>query len=1326
MVDINLHKMLSNGIKMQKYKTTGLCLFVMISKASSCQSLHWDIEKRHALMNNTHVSRRCRLWALNKFKDITERVFENPKFSLKQAITITVVQMHFKHAIPFFTLWTAVSACATQLDDNTTIESLELLEQGRCLFKSILPSNSAVQVLVCVFVIMTIFSLLVNSCTLLILENSEDLSWEPRFALLKNLILSDVMLIVTQGPTVMHCLLQKTTLPCLALERYLYVCQAIYYLSILTTKRVNLIVGLSWFISVCMSAIITGLLTLGHKPSLLGKPTTGLLCEPDTIETHLGFPRAPAVFRKVVGLVLTLSCIFSYFFSYLRMYQDARNAIQPFQQVNRRARRTVVFYCSMFLLQLLPIFLKIVSDALWELEGTVAMIRSLNFPPGWTSAGTLHILLVVLLQVPPCINPLIYGLRNRESPPSEGGLQSVDRQQPLQVKLPSQCNVHQLRVRLCMLAQETNRYPDPFALLDPERYSLLYLKDEECYEIYDDFQVLRTLDAPWSQSADGLQTLSITVLAHKTASEERMSFQCILNELIGYDLDSDINRLSELCFARRKFATPRRKELKKRDLVAYATEPWTTSAALPMDHQDQCKLSVSFYHNKSSFSVQVSIRHTPSDLLKIAWKSLAVIDHSFARWSMEHVLKVCGREEFLSGDFPLSDFLWVRHCLKNTLDLHLSVSSVSFLPDDRVEQEYWPLVDALTGLSGSHEELSVTGKEVEEIVMISLWDCERKFRVKLVGFDIPELPSKVPQFVHVEATIIYGSKIVSLVRSAAKEFTDEVLWTTWLDFHILIRDIPHGAKLGFTINAGAVDSSSTKETKTNPSKVPDYRKEKGKVLYFVNLQLIDHRSLLSQGIHTLHMWPFPEVDEEAFTYKAEKLSTATNPDVAKSMAITFMFDRYSFPLVLPNSGTFGPGSGTSPVSDSSESGKHSLKWVKEESIHYASNLPQFLRKVDWMQPGAIQDVHWLLSHWEPEDIELSVALELLNVDYADMKVRRLAVQRLEMLSNEDVLKYLLQLVQSKRIGHFFFWYMRSEVAGCPFFRQRMAVILEAYLLGCGKAMLEEFQLQVQAVKCLHDVALTVKSLYPDKTDLPPTAPHKLQQLLEECGLPSDFQVPFDPRVRAGSIILRDCKVLASKKKPLWLEFSRIHSEAPAIPQVGIIFKHGDDLRQDMLIIQTLMVMDSIWQEKGLNLNLVPYGCISTGYNIGMIEIVRNAVTIASVQRSQGGMAGAFKNTALYDWLERKCSLQENDTCINAYLSLRSQSGLLVTLFSLMLLTGIPELSTSQDMRYLRTALQQDQVEDEARNHFLQQIALCEQKGWTVQANWWFHMMAGIK
>ncbi|KAI2649790.1 olfactory receptor 2AG1-like protein [Labeo rohita] len=344
--------------------------------------------------------------------------------------------MRFTRALTCFILWSAVCACPPP-SQNASITS-DSLNQGRCLFRSILPSDTAVQVLMCVFVVMTIIALAINGCTLFSLGSSEDLSWEPRFALLKNLIVSDLLLTVTQGPTVVYCLLQKTTLPygawcitqffidtvcvfctvltitCMALERYLYVCQAIYYISILTTKRLNLIVSLTWLFSISFSAVITALLSLGHKSSLLGKPITGLLCEPDTLEAHLGFPRGSAVFRKVVGLVVTLLCICSYSFSYLRMYQEARNAVQPFQQVNKRARNTVMFYCSMLLLQLLPIFLKIASDALWELEGNMAMFHSLDYTGDWTSAGTLHIMLLVMLQVPPCINPLIYGLRNRE------------------------------------------------------------------------------------------------------------------------------------------------------------------------------------------------------------------------------------------------------------------------------------------------------------------------------------------------------------------------------------------------------------------------------------------------------------------------------------------------------------------------------------------------------------------------------------------------------------------------------------------------------------------------------------------------------------------------------------------------------------------------------------------------------------------------------------------------------------------------------------------------------------------------------------------------
>lgn len=51
------------------------------------------------------------------------------------------------------------------------------------------------------------------------------------------------------------------------------------------------------------------------------------------------------------------------------------------------------------------------------------------------------------------------------------------------------------------------------------------------------------------------------------------------------------------------------------------------------------------------------------------------------------------------------------------------------------------------------------------------------------------------------------------------------------------------------------------------------------------------------------------------------------------------------------------------------------------------------------------------------------------------------------------------------------------------------------------------------------------------------------------------------------IQIEQCKVMASKKKPLWLQFKRADPTTLSKDPIGIIFKDGDDLRQDMLILQ---------------------------------------------------------------------------------------------------------------------------------------------------------------
>lgn len=185
------------------------------------------------------------------------------------------------------------------------------------------------------------------------------------------------------------------------------------------------------------------------------------------------------------------------------------------------------------------------------------------------------------------------------------------------------------------------------------------------------------------------------------------------------------------------------------------------------------------------------------------------------------------------------------------------------------------------------------------------------------------------------------------------------------------------------------------------------------------------------------MWSYPDVEEEAITYQADKLSTATNPDVAESVAISFLLDHYSFPVVLPNSLTLlnncerPPSSAlrktksqrsaspnTAPPDASCSFPHMSPDNVPPESPATDANVnkrfgvsPQYFHSINWMNRQMVQDVHWLLGNCIHEELDLTVALELLSMDFPDTMVRRLAVQRLESLSNDDVLRYLLQLVQ---------------------------------------------------------------------------------------------------------------------------------------------------------------------------------------------------------------------------------------------------------------------------------------------------------------------------
>ncbi|XP_077401425.1 phosphatidylinositol 4,5-bisphosphate 3-kinase catalytic subunit gamma isoform [Vanacampus margaritifer] len=1057
----------------------------------------------------------------------------------------------------------------------------------------------------------------------------------------------------------------------------------------------------------------------------------------------------------------------------------------------------------------------------------------------------------------------------------------------LQLEVAGNWTVEQVKAQVWLNAATSNLCPEFYQRFSPDHCILLYQKKGNTYEIYDKHQVFQTLDCVRYWRALKKDVGRIKLVPRPQPSDETLQYQRYLNYLIGYDV-TDVSNVhdDELEFTRRKLLTPRRIELSDRDAKLYSMDPWVTHKPL-LEHLlgkvSNGHILVVIHIRTASQTIKVSIDDTPAQVLSSFFSKTAnkrgLLGIPDSTCETDFVLRVCGREEYLYGEKPLHNFNWIRQCLKNGEEIHLALET---LPDpelDLVHEEDWAQVDDCTGVAGTHEQLTIDEKDHERVFTVSMWDCNRKLRVKVLGIDIPTLP-KIPDYVvFIEASIFHSQQLLAQERTTPKAFNEEVLWNCWLEFNIKIKDLPKGSRLNLQVVC-------RKQPQTPTSKGSSYQdntsgggshdgKAKNRLLYYVNLLLIDHRSLLRQGEFVLHMWKMPEKSEESSSssINADKLTSATNPDKASSMAIAILLDKYCYPVVLPKSRDlsrdgasaaedpegcergqrempnhlkkqFGAIVATDPLHPLSPEDKELLWHFRHECMRDPRAYPKLLSSVRWGKQEDALATHRLLERctaWDSSVLDVGLAMQLLDCHYSDAQVRSIAVRKLETLEDDDVLRYLLQLVQavkfepyhdsalvrfllkralrSKRIGHFLFWFLRSEIAQSKHYQQRFAVLLEAYLRGCGEAMLQDFGKQVEVTEALQKVTREIKTMSPDKYDVTPQVVCQMRQKLETLqlsGLPQGFRVPYDPGLRAGSLLIEQCKVMASKKKPLWLQFKRADPTTLSKDPIGIIFKHGDDLRQDMLILQILLIMQSIWETESLDLCLLPYGCISTGNRIGMIEIVKDATTIANIQQSVVGSTGAFKDEILHQWLRDKCVGEDKfqqaverflyscggycvatyvlgigdrhndnimitesgnlfhidfghilgnyksfmgiskewvpfvltpdflyvmgtsgkkssphfqkfqDVCVKAYLALRHHTNLLIILFSMMLMTGMPQLTSKEDIEYIREALTVGRSEDDAQRHLLDQIEICREKGWMVQINWFVHLVLGIK
>ena len=72
------------------------------------------------------------------------------------------------------------------------------------------------------------------------------------------------------------------------------------------------------------------------------------------------------------------------------------------------------------------------------------------------------------------------------------------------------------------------------------------------------------------------------------------------------------------------------------------------------------------------------------------------------------------------------------------------------------------------------------------------------------------------------------------------------------------------------------------------------------------------------------------------------------------------------------------------------------------------------------------------------------------------------------------------------------------------------------------------------------------------------------------------------------------------------------SQSPPAASYKVIFKTGDDLRQDQLIIQMVRLMDRQLKRLGLDLCLTPYSVLATGPSAGVMEMVLDSFPVSHV------------------------------------------------------------------------------------------------------------------
>lgn len=361
-----------------------------------------------------------------------------------------------------------------------------------------------------------------------------------------------------------------------------------------------------------------------------------------------------------------------------------------------------------------------------------------------------------------------------------------------------------------------------------------------------------------------------------------------------------------------------------------------------------------------------------------------------------------------------------------------------------------------------------------------------------------------------------------------------------------------------------------------------------------------------------------------------------------------------------------------PTQELSTAEKETL-WVFRRHLSKDKRaLTKVVKATDWNSPNEVKQMSELIPKWA--EIDVDSALELLGPAFDNPVVRGYAVERLRKAGDEELQLYLLQLVQALKfenyedqdedfpefslakllidratqnfkLGNYLHWFLMVECDDRgpdtnTANRKLFARVEFHFMLELEKHDPEQRKMlrrQGEMIAVLSKISKEIRFARASQDQ-------KIQGLRKYLADPKNelvkidppLPLPLDPSVEVSGIFPEEASVFKSSLSPLLLHFridsaegSRSVPSSPAKsrttkdePRFSIMFKTGDDLRQDQLVIQIITLMDQLLLGENLDLKLTPYRILATSPQAGAIQFIPST-PLSTVSSKYKGSVLAF-------------------------------------------------------------------------------------------------------